>query len=454
MELLRRAILQPKAMDGYRYSRFAVTRQTLKQLKDTVLTDCNTWLAGNGLGVWKVSESVFHVLFDDVRSEWYFLPLETPEDQGRILSMQLTGAWMSECIEMDVGILGPLAGRLGRYPSGNRGNPAWHGIICDTNMPTEMTPWHAFLESIRTQEQSDWQFFKQPGGMEATAENLNFLLQTDQTKLLPIDHPGRLAQGRKYYERLVNMFGGTDTPWVKRYVHAQYGDDPSGMAVFRESFRTDFHIVDDIPIIPGYPLIVGQDFGRNPWSLICQADHLGRLNVLQEVRGTNVGLEKHVQQNLKPLLFQDRYLGFRLALIGDPAGIAKDSHSEENSFELLKRLGLTALPAPTNDLDPRLRAVEALLGRQTNGGPTLRIDRRRCPMLIRAMSGGYRFAKTKQGALKPKPEKFDPEGYSHVADCLQYVSLIVHAGLTGWVGNQLRPRGLTPHVKVTAAGWT
>jgi hypothetical protein len=76
IELLRRSMEQSKAADGYRYTRFAIVRQTLKQLKDTVLKDCQNWL--HGLGYWKVSENTFHVEFDDVRSEWVFIPLETP----------------------------------------------------------------------------------------------------------------------------------------------------------------------------------------------------------------------------------------------------------------------------------------------------------------------------------------------------------------------------------------
>src|SRR6185369_16959662 len=43
IELLRRAINQDKGQDGLRYTRFAIVRQTLKQLKDTVLKDCQSW---------------------------------------------------------------------------------------------------------------------------------------------------------------------------------------------------------------------------------------------------------------------------------------------------------------------------------------------------------------------------------------------------------------------------
>ncbi len=230
IELLRRAINQTPAKDGFRYTRFAVVRQTLKQLKDTVLKDCQNWL--KGIGYWKVSENTFHVAFDDVVSEWVFIPLENSEDQARLLSMQLTGAWLSECIEMDLDVIGPISGRLGRYPSAAQGTPTWHGWIADTNFPTEMTPWHTFMENPRPEVS----IFKQPSGLSMEAENLNWLVQNEKTIQLPVDHPDRIAQGRKYYERFVQMYG-EDSDWVRRYVKAEYGDDPSGAAVFRASFR-------------------------------------------------------------------------------------------------------------------------------------------------------------------------------------------------------------------------
>jgi hypothetical protein len=449
MELLRRACEQRQARDGYRYTRFAVVRQTLRSLKDTVLKDCETWLSSRGLGIWKVSESTFHIAFDDVRSEWPFIPLEDATDQARLLSMQLTGAWLSECVEMNLDILGPVSGRIGRYPSGARGQPTWQGIIADTNMPTEMTPWHTFMESMP----SDWDKFIQPSGLSKEAENLNWLVQTDDTIALPENHPVRVAQGRKYYERLVEMYGA-ESDWVNRYVYAKYGDDPSGAAVFKNTFKSTFHTVEDTLLIPGYPLIVGQDFGRNPWSLICQPDHLGRLLVHEEVPGTNVGLEKHVTESLKPKLFSDKYLGWRVATVGDPSGIAKGNIAEESCFDALKRLGLPAFPAPTNDIEPRLRAVETLLGRQVGGGPALVISRRGCPKLCRAMSGGYRFIKTKQGGLKAIPDKNDPEGYSHVADCLQYAALVVHGGMVEWITTRLTPPKRREQPRVSALGWT
>ena len=445
-ELLRRSIGQAPADDGIRYTRYSVVRQTLKQLKDTVLKDCETHLSG--LGQWKVSDSTFYLEFDRVKSEWIFIPLENAEDQARLLSMQLTGAWLSECIEMNLDVVGPVSGRLGRYPSGKRGSPTWFGMIADTNMPTEMTPWHTFMENLP----ADWQKFVQPSGLSTEAENLPWLLQKPETKNLGIDDPRRIAQGRSYYERFVRMYG-EDSDWVKRYVKAEYGNDPSGAAVFKESFRADIHTVEDTLLIPGYPILVGQDFGRNPWSLICQMDHMGRLLVHEEVPATNIGLEKHVNEKLRPVLFA-RYLGYKVAVIGDPSGVSKGTIAEESCFDALKRLGLSAFPAPTNDIAPRIRAVEALLGRQIAGGPGILISRSRCPQLCRAMAGGYRYKKTKDGALKPKPDKDDPEGFSHVADDLQYVALVVFGNMTDYMARYLWKKPRQKRQGISAAGWT
>ncbi len=455
VELLRRAIEQEPGEDGLRHTRFAVARQTLQQLKATVLKDTQTWLSG-GIGEWRVSESTFIINFQDVRSELILIPLEDAEDQARLLSMQLTACWLSEAIEMDISVLGPISERCGRYPSATHGAPTWYGMIADTNMPSLGSAWHKFV----IEPPAEWDIFFQPSGLADDAENLENLLQTKDTLRLDISDLTReecrtnlairRAQGRKYYERLIGLHG-ENSDRAKRYVKAEFGDDPSGTAVFRDSFRSSFHVVDQTLLIPGYPIIIGQDFGRDPWSLICQCDHFGRLIVHEEVPAESIGLEIHVQRNLKPRLLSSKYLGYKIAFVGDPAGSARSTITEESNFDALKRMGLPAFPAPTNDLDPRLRAVEAMLLRQTNGGPTLVINGPNCPTLVRGMGGGYKYGKTKAGQRKPIPDKNE---FSHVADCLEYVSLTVHGGMIEWIASRLVPRKRQNQFKITPNAWT
>jgi hypothetical protein len=442
-ELFRRACEQHPASDGIRYTRFAIVRQTLKQLKDTVLKDIVSWL--EGIAAYKVSDNTVYISIGDVRSEWILIPLDSPEDQRRLLSMQLTGAWMSEAIEMDVSLIDSLAGRLGRYPGAQMGGATWFGMIADTNMPSEGSEWHKFMnDSVPI----DWQIFIQPGGLTEQAENLSWLTQTSETMLLALDHPARIAQGKTYYERLAR---GKGVDWVRRYVHAQYGNDPSGSAVFRESFNRGFHVRDDVLPVSAQPFIVGQDFGRDPCSVICQMDHKGRMLILEEVTAEDIGLELHIERALRPALLQERYLGRAIAMVGDPSGNSKSSIYEETTFDVLKRMGMHAFPAPTNDIDPRLRAVEALLLGQRDGGPAFIIDGGRCPMLVRALGGGYRYAKTKHGLRKPLPDKNE---YSHIMDALQYACLAAHGGMTSLFAKRMahRPRSVRP--KMRAGAWT
>lgn len=415
-EILRRAIEQEPGEDGVRYTRFAIVRQTLKQLEDTVLKDIEFWL--RGLVEYKVSKRTIYIRFGDVDSEWLLIPLEDEEDQKRLLSSQLTGAWMSECIEIDVKLVPALLGRCGRFPSGRQGKPTWFGVIGDTNMPTEGSEWHKLM-ALETP--MDWTVFIQPSGLAPDAENIENL-------------PG----GRQYYERLAR----TPNPaWVKRYVEAQFGEDPSGQAVFRSSFKPSFHCtaIDDeegLTPTPGMPLMLAMDLGRNPCSLLTQVDHRGRLLVLQEFVIEDLGLEAALQQVIRPALMSERYAGFPVYVVGDPSGIARNSIYEVTSFDIIKGAGFPAYPAPTNDLDKRLRAVEGMMLQQRDGGPALLIDRQRCPSLVVALNGRYRYAKRRSGQLAPSPEKSHP--WSDLADALQYSCLVAHGGLSGYVAERLQ----------------
>lgn len=450
LELLRRACEQDKADDGYRYTRFAILRQTLQQIKLTVLKDILQWL--RGIAVLKVSENTIFLEFGDVRSEWMLLPLEDPEDQRRLLSSQLTGAWISEGIEINADLIDAIAGRCGRYPGANLGGCTWMGIIIDTNMPEEGSRWHELMED----PPEDWQVFIQPGGLEPDAENLEWLLQTRDTLLLPIDHPARVEQGRKYYHRLA---GGSNPAWINRYVHAKYGIDPSSTAVFGAIFISrhpvydiPWHVVDSLAPVHGTTIIVGQDFGRDPCAIIGQVNQIGQLCILEEVICRHMGLKLAVETKIRPALQQERYIGHPLAVVGDPAGVAKGNIHEETSFDFLKSQGFHAFPATTNDIDPRLRAVEGWLLGARGAAPSMVIDGSRCPVLVQALRSGYKYENTKIGETKPKPMKNE---WSHIADALQYLCLASTGGALGLINRRLIRRVPRPTAgQFSAAAWT
>lgn len=426
MEIVRRAAQQAPGPDGFRRTRWAIVRQTLQQIKQTVLKEFYTWV--EPITTFKVSENTIYLEFDDVKAEIHLIPLDDENDQRRLLSLQLTGCWINEFPEIDPQLIPSICGRLGRYPSQAQGGPSWFGLIMDGNFPNEGGVWHDLLENNLP---PDYVLYKQPGGREPNAENIENL-------------PG----GYEYYERLAR---GQSPEWVKRYVDAQYGNDPSGTAVYRDTYTHEFHSYPELDPVPGLPLLVGQDFGRNPWSVICQLDHRGRFLVLEEVEGTDIGLEQHLLLNLRPALMQPRYANMPVAIIGDPSGVAKSSLSEESCFDLLRREGFVAFPAPTNDIDPRIRAVEAYLLQQIGGKGMFLVDRQRCPVTVQAMRGGYRYTKTKGGQTKPTPDK---NKFSHPMDSLQYAALAAHGGMVhGKIMNRLK-RPVTRRPAFSARAWT
>jgi hypothetical protein len=430
MELMRRAMMEYPDANNVRRTRFVVVRNTAQQLRQTVLEDIRKWLSP--AMTYRVTDSTVQFRFSHptqgrIESDWLLIPLDKPEDQQRLLSLNITGGWVSEFREIPVRIVEALLGRCGRYvPIGVKGN-AWHGVIGESNPPDEDSEWYNKLEIERP---PTWKLFKQPGGMDPAAEN---------------KEPGRLPPG--YYEDLI---ASNNPDWVDVHVHAKYGKSLSGQAVFRASFKPDFHVTyNPLKPIPSLPLMIGQDFGRTPASLIGQVDNRGRLLIFNEATSVDMGIEQFATTTLRPLMFNN-FTGLSSFMVADPTGKDKGQVSEESPFDALRRLGFRVYGAPTNDLEPRLRAVEQLLLRQVDGGPMLLIDGANCPQLVQALKFHYRYKRKQNMELEDKPEKTHP--WSDLADCLQYMALSTNANYTGKVIMESRPRPRRP--APSAVGWT
>lgn len=359
------------------------------------------------------------------------MPLDTPENVQRLLSLDLTFAWMSEIRELPPKILMDVLSRCGRYPSMIHGGPTWHGVMAETNSFDEDSEWNKILEEKELDGKplpKSWDYFVQPGARDADAENRE-----------------NLVAG--YYEDLIE---NNSPDWVEQYIDNKIAPSLAGEAVFRSSFRGEFHVAkEELIAIPGQMLLVGIDFGRHPAAVLAQMDLRGRIVCLDEAVGDNMGVEQFVSTLLRPILGRPEYQRLPVGVVGDPSGIARSQIGEESVFQALKRLGFSAQPAQTNNIDPRLRAVEKWLLQQREGGPAI-IFSPRCEVLVRSMRSKYRYARKKDGELHPMPEKSHP--FSDIADALQYAVL-------GFSGNILarlvRTRRNAGTVKpVSSAGWT
>jgi hypothetical protein len=445
-ELIRRACEQRPGLDGKRRTRFALLRQTLSQLKNTVLKDIVQWFGP--LCEWRVSESTVWFKFGDVVSEWILLPLETPDDQKRILSMNLTGAFVSEAIEIDFDLMVAIAGRCGRFPSAADGGASWYGVVLDSNMPTEGTAWHTTVAT----PPPGWQVFIQPSGLGPDAENLNWLLQTPETLKLPIDHPVRLAKGREYYARLSTS---TNPAWVKRYVMAEFGPDPSGAAVYHGMFYINFHCRDDLLVLPGAPLLIGLDLGRDPWALIGQVDTMSRLLIHEEIPADDIGLKLQLPK-IRQVVNGRRYVGCPVVIIFDPAGVAKGNFDEYTSYDVIRAAGFMCMPAPSNRLAPRLNAAEKFMTESRGGTAAMLVNRALCPTLVAGLNGSYRFKYNQIGESQPVPEK---NRWSHVCDAHQYLCMAASGGTANAIARKVMRSSMAGLAAVrrpppSPAGWT
>jgi hypothetical protein len=430
MELVRWACAQP-AWNKTRYTRFALIRNTLQQLRQTVLADAVSYL--QGVVHFYTTDSTLQLRLNlpdgtHVHSDWPLIPLDSKEDVRRLLSMQLTGAYINELREVPFEIIRPLLGRCGRYPSKAMGGALKRGIIADTNPWDTDAPYH---DRLVLNPHPAWKLFHQPSGLSPLAENIE-----------------NLAEG--YYDELMD---DKDLDWAAVHVESQWGTSNAGQAVFRKSFHAPSHVRDmKVVVNPAKPIMVGLDFGRTPCAVIGQHDNYGRAIIFKEVVTEGMGLIQMVEEHLKPVLLSPPFAGKRVFIVGDPAGRQRSQVSESTPFDDLNDLGFLAYPASTNAIDARLTAVEKLMRSTIMEQPALQISREGCPVLVQSLGNKYRYRRRRDGQLDDLPEKQHP--WSDVVDALQYFCLGTQSNYTARVMRRDRPRVSQARELVTAAGWT
>jgi len=389
MELVRRACESPPNHDGVRRSKGAVVRNTLPQLKTTCLVSIQSLLGP--LVHYKVSDQTIEFRMPGVEADWLLLPLDTPENVERLLSLEITYAWVSEFREIAPQLVLDTFSRCGRYPSKVNVKPQdhgfWYGLVMETNSFSEDSPWYDKLEL--SQLPSNWAYFVQPGAREPNAENLQNLPSS-------------------YYADLIEA----NTPeWVEQYIDNRITPSLSGQAVFRNSFYSAFHVAQhELPVIPGVPLMIGMDTGRHPAAVIGQLAPTGRLQILAAISAGNLGMELFLTQDVLPLLATERFATNPSYLILDPACNQRSQIGEESVIECCRRIGFVAQPATTNAIAPRLRAVEKFLTASRGGAAAILFDPIHCSGLILAMQARYRYKLQKDGVTldENEPEKKHP----------------------------------------------
>lgn len=418
MKILRNAQMQPINSTGFRSSRYAIIRNTAPELKSTTMKTWHQWVP-KSTGHWVGQGPPTHHIRDPISKldmEVMFVALDSPDDVRKVLSMELTGAWVNEAREIPKAIIDGLTGRVGRYkPAVDEKIYAFEPqLIMDTNPPEDDHWWYVMAEQdtstefgrniLRSMEESEielrnagllapgqklFEFFGQPGAYAPGAENIENL------------SPG-------YYARTK---AGKDADWIKVYVDAEYGFVKTGKAVFPE-YRDSLHC-KEIELIPGLPIMVGLDFGLSPAAIFGQCTEYGQWRIYSELCGEGMNIfqfadaiKRHASQ---------MYQGWKITKItGDPAGNSRSSTDPETrtSFQLLHTKKVYATPASTNDMTTRKAVVQQPLTRIVNGEPGMLIHKR-CKLLRKGMAGGYCYKRVPVAGEDRYQDKPDKNRYSH-----------------------------------------
>ena len=423
---------------GLRETRWAVVRNSYPQLKTTTIKTFLDWFPE---GVWcemnwspPIRATIGKDLPDGTRLEIeiYFISLDKPKDVAKVLSLELTGAWLNEAREIPKQILDALTGRVRRYPPKRRGGPSWTGIICDTNPPDDDHWWYRLFEIERPE---GYALYKQPAGLIRDPEG-------------PIRSPlGRLSanpaaenieniqDGYQYY---ISQVAWKDPDWIRVYILGEYGTSFDGKAVYEGLWEEPRHLAkESLEVLRGLPVILGFDFGLTPACIACQLSPRGQLRVLREYVCEHGGIREFARDVVKPALANE-FTGLRVVAGADPAGMAKSQVDEATCIGELQMQGIPAEPAPTNDFIPRRQAVVACLARNVEEGPGLLLDPS-CVTLRKGFNGGYHFGRVQVQLAGGEPKHRDVPNknkYSHPHDALQYAALLADREVYGAEGRR------------------
>lgn len=395
-------------------SRWVCVRNTYRELEDTLMRTWDDWFGV--YGSFMRQNMTFTYDFNH-RHEVLFRALDRPQDVGKLLSLEISGAWLNEVREIPRAIYDMVQTRIGRYPRreayGDDIPP--FSLVMDSNPMDDFHWYYRLAEEIRPDNAA---FFRQPGGLDPEAENINNL---------PPDYYDNIAKGK-------------DEAWLKVYVDGQYGFAVDGKPVY-PAFKDSLHIQECET--EDRPVICGMDFGLTPAAVFKQQSETGQWRTLSEIVTEDTAADEFGSLVLAHV--NSEYRGLPIEYWGDPAGSQRSQADKNTPFRVLQTQGIPVKPAiadsaKPNDFDIRQKAVSSLLLKLDMAGEPAYIIHPRCKYLRRAMAGGYKYRQMQVSGDERYAAEPDKNIYSHVAEADQY------AMIGGGQGNEVVGAGQWPEI--------
>jgi len=401
---------------GIKKTRWVIIRNTYRELADTTRKTVFEWFP---FGEYIARDDIFIVRYPEygIEVEALFRSCDKPQHIKKFKSLEITGYWIDESIEVDMEIKKMLKQRIGRYPPRS---PVRFGIET-TNPPEVDDPTYSIFEwmtPIPGPEPEGRPLKNHEGFWQAAGENRENL------------RPG-------YYEELREDY--RDYPdWIERYIEGKPGVLQEGRPVYN-NFIYKEHVSNEPLEWLGSPLYIGiDDSGNLPAAVVIEALEQRRAHILMEFWTEKHGIVDFGKMLMTEIRrrWPDAVIG---AIWGDPAGeqrYSKRSGGFTSNAELLRtECGIDVRPSEQNPV-ARIQAVEQMLGRIG----AVKIDKS-CRRLISGFTGGYVYPQYTTGRIGEKPIK---NRFSHVHEALQYVFVKLY----GPMARILRPEEIEMYEKL------
>lgn len=438
MELWKRSHEQAPGTDKIRRTRWAIVRETYPELRATTIKTFQDFIPDEICHVKMNTAPYTGMLKLDlpdgtrVQAEFIFIALEKPKDIKKLLSFELTGAWINEAREVSKIIVDGVTSRYGRYPSKKYGAPiTWTGLIMDTNSPDDRH-WWAKLEQDPPKK---WEFYVQPPALikDTTRKKIiKGLKRSGNVTYLPNPKAENVTNQQLGFDYWLDMVEGKDSEWIKVYVLNEFGLLIAGQGVYSDDFSMQLHRAETgLWPMKHCDVVMGWDFGLTPACIIGQVTPNGQLRILDELTTERMGVRRFAETVVIPVL-KKKYKGCRITSVGDPAGVSPSPTDERTCFEILDEVlepfGIETEPSGdlSNDITARLESVRWFLTRRDGQGePAMSLDPS-CELLLRGFGGGYHYRLVQAAGAEHKVHKKpDKNAYSHPHDALQYLCLEV-----------------------------
>lgn len=424
LEPLLRGIQQAPGYDGIRRTRWAIIRNTYPELKSTTIKTWLSWYPEEKFGKIKWDSPITQIIkFNDVEIEIFFLAMDSEKDIQKLMSLELTGAYINEAQFINKQIFKTARQRVNRYPSKKDGGGiTWTGIVFDTNPPdTDHWLYKMFEENVP----ENYRLFKYDSPLikldgipkDDSIANAISLNGTVYVNNFDVDYR-EIQNDPDYWLNLV--LGSTDEE-IKVNLMGQYGVVISGKPV-HPTYNDMLHYTDKVlPANPHIELGLAWDFGLTPACAIIQLSAHGQLQCIDELWSEDMDLRDFASNVVVPHL--DRYYKWwreNYMSVNDPAGSVGAQTDGKACEDILFECGIKSYSASTNNNPtPRRDGLKWFLGRMTGGKPAFIVSSK-CKMIRKGLMGNFQYARMKSGGDERYHEKPLKNIYSHICEALEY----------------------------------